>query len=266
MNSRCYIVLCLVTLSFYTPATGQKNKADVIKTYNVPLARQGVAIDSLHFYVINNTGITKHLKSNGQILTSWKEEDSIITHLNGGIIINDKLYCVNSNYPDSPMASSIEIFDSETLKHIGNHSFGILNGSLTWIAQKDGYWYATFAHYTNRGSEPGKDNSWTLLAKFDNEWRQVESWIFPKGLIDKFDSRSSSGGVIINDGRIICTSHDFHEVYVLRFPISGFTLIWDNTIPVGSFGQGIAYERIGNDEFIYGIIKKENVVVVSKIN
>lgn len=266
MNTRYYIVLFLVALTFYNVALGQKNKADIIKTYNVPLSKQGVAIDSLHFYVINNTSITKHLKSNGQMLTSWEDEDSIITHLNGGVVINDKLYCVNSNYPDSPMASSIEIFNSETLKHIGNHSFGILNGSLTWIAQKDGYWYATFAHYTHRGSEPGKDNSWTLLAKFDSEWRQVASWIFPKDLIEKFDSRSSSGGVIINDGRIICTSHDFFEVYVLRFPTKGYTLKWVDTIPVGSYGQGIAYERIGKDEFIYGIIKKEKVVVVSKIN
>jgi len=38
------------------------------------------------------------------------------------------------------------------------------------------------------------------------------------------------------------------------------------TIPVVSFGQGIACEKIGDSEFIYKIIKKENKVVVSKIN
>jgi hypothetical protein len=45
------------------------------------------------------------------------------------------------------MTSSLEIWDAATLKHIGNHSFGINWGSLTWADFCDGYWWMTFANY-----------------------------------------------------------------------------------------------------------------------
>ena len=61
------------------------------------------------------------------------------------------------------------------------------------------------------------------------------------------------------------TGHDNFETYVLEFPNKGVTLKWVDTIPVGSYGQGIAYEKDGKSEFIYGIIKKESKVVVTKI-
>jgi len=164
------------------------------------------------------------------------------------------------------MASSIEIFDPITLNHIDNHSFGIFNGSATWIDRFKGFWYVAFAHYTGRGSEPGKENSWTKLVKFDVQWRQIESWIFAKKLVERFATRSNSGGVILEDGRILCTGHDNYEIYVLEFPSKGYSLNWINTIPVGSYGQGIAYEKVDDSELIYGIIKKENKVVVTRIN
>jgi hypothetical protein len=258
--------LLFLVLTTINPALSQGNGASVIRSYDVPSSRQGVATDSLHFYVINNSNITKHLKSDGQLVGSWNDEDTLIHHLNSGIIIDELLYTVNSNYPESPMASSIEIFDPNTLEHVDNHSFGILNGSATWLADFDGYWYVAFAHYTGRGSEPGKDNSWTRLVKFDREWRQTESWIFPKDLTERFELKSNSGGVILPDGRILCTGHDNFELYVLEFPDKGYTLNWTETLAVGSFGQGIAHEKDGDVELIYGIIKKENRVVVSRIN
>lgn len=244
----------------------QNNKPEIIKEYNVPASRQAVAIDSFHFYVINNSSITKHDKSTGELVNEWSDKDSVLHHLNSGIIINGKLYCCNSNYPESPMASSIEIFDPITLEHMDNHSFGIFNGSATWLDKYEGFWYVAFAHYSGRGSEPGKDNSWTKLVKFDEQWRQIESWVFPKKLVERFATRSNSGGVILEDGRILCTGHDNYEIYVLEFPSKGYTLKWTNTIPVGSYGQGIAYEKVGDSDLIYGIIKKENKVVVTKIN
>ncbi|MFC2081117.1 hypothetical protein ACFLR8_02790 [Bacteroidota bacterium] len=244
----------------------QDERGMIIRSYDVPSSKQGVAVDSLCFYVINNSSITKHHKSDGRMLKLWEDEDTLIHHLNSGIIIDGKLYTVNSNYPDFPMASSIEIFDPESLDHINNHSFGIFNGSATWMDEHNGYWFVAFAHYTGRGSDPGKSNAWTRLVKFNREWTQLESWIFPKELISKFESRSNSGGVILSDGRILCTGHDNYEVYVLEFPQKGYTLNWTGTIPVGSYGQGIAYEKVDNSEYIYGVIKSENKVVVTKID
>ena len=244
----------------------QTKEAMIVRTYDVPSSRQGIAVDSLYFYVINNSSISKHHKEDGRMVEFWEDEDSLIHHLNSGIIIYEKLYAVNSNYPDFPMASSIEIFDPVSLKHICNHSFGIFNGSATWLDEHDGYWFVAFAHYTGRGSEPGKSNSWTRLVKFDREWKQLESWIFPKELINKFESRSNSGGLILPDGRVLCTGHDNYEVYLLEFPKMGYSLNWIDTLPVGSFGQGIAYEKTGKSEYIYGIIKGENKIVVTKID
>ena len=261
-------ILGLLLLSFFLGESllSQTREAMIIRTYDVPSSRQGVAVDSSYFYVINNSSISKHHKGDGRMVEFWEDEDSLIHHLNSGIIIDEKLYVVNSNYPEFPMASSIEIFDPMTLEHINNHSFGILNGSATWLDEHDGYWFVAFAHYTGKGSEPGKSNSWTRLVKFDREWKQLESWIFPKELINKFESRSNSGGLILPDGRVLCTGHDNYEVYLLEFPNKGYSLKWVDTLPIGSFGQGIAYEKVGQSEYIYGVIKKENKVVVSKID
>lgn len=257
--------LLLFFFVFTQALISQTRQEITIRTYDVPSSRQGVAVDSLYIYVINNSSISKHQKGDGQMVDYWEDKDSLIFHLNSGIILDGKLYTVNSNYPDFPMASSIEIFDPLTLDHIGNHSFGIMNGSATWLDQRDGYWFVAFAHYTGRGSEPGKTNAWTRLVKFDLEWRQLESWIFPEELVNKFESRSSSGGLLLPDGRILCTGHDNFEAYLLEFPDKGYTLHWTGTLPLGSFGQGIAYEKAGQTEYIYGVIKKENKVVVSEI-
>ncbi|MEM6522340.1 MAG: hypothetical protein AAF693_01055 [Bacteroidota bacterium] len=236
-----------------------------IRRYEVPSSRQGVAVDDHHFYVINNASITKHRKTNGELILQWKDITGAIEHLNSGIIIDDKLYCANSNYPKSPMASSIEIFNPNDLSHIGNHSFGIMNGSATWIDRFENYWYVAFAHYTGRGGTEAKTNAWTRLVKFDTEWRQIESWIFPEELITQFGTRSNSGGVI-HRGVIYVTGHDLKKLYQLEFPRMGYKLKWVGTYPVANEGQGIAIEVVEDKKLIYGIIKDEKVVVVSLLD
>lgn len=151
------------------------NSQDIVKVYNVPSSKQAVAVDSKYFYVINNSSITKHQKSDGLLVDSWEDKDSLIHHMNSGIIIGNKLYCINSNYPEIPMASSLEIFNPITLEHVSNHSFGILNGSATWVDRYKNYWYVAFAHYSGKDGTTGQDNAWSRLVKFDRKWRQIES-------------------------------------------------------------------------------------------
>ena len=261
-RSLLYILLAFFCVALYS----QAGSPIIVKTYQVPSSRQAVAVDSNYFYVINNSSITKHHKKDGKLVSTWEDKDSLIHHLNSGIIIDGRLYAVNSNYPQVPMASSIEIFDPVTLSHIDNHSFGILNGSATWLDEHKGFWYVAFAHYTGRGDEPGKTNFWTRLVKFDKAWRQLESWIYPNELIYNFGRMSNSGGVILPDGKILCTGHDNYELYMLEFPPKGYTLVWRDTFPVGSYGQGIACEMAGDSTLIYGVVKKENKVVVSLID
>lgn len=257
-------ILLLALIGFHALNAAAQNAVEV-KRYKVPASEQGVAVDEQHFYVINNNSITKHSKKDGTLIALWADSTGVIKHLNSGIIINRKLYCTNSNYPESPMASSIEVFDPKTLTHIGNHSFGILNGSATWIDLYEGYWYVGFAHYTGQGATESKDNTWTRLVRFDKEWRQIASWIFPQEVIEAFQTRSNSGGFIDNDGLIYCTGHDVPTLYVLSFPQMGYTLQLEDTLQVANEGQGIALDDYGPEKLVYGIIRSENAVVVSPL-
>jgi hypothetical protein len=255
-------LFCLVVLVFSVPLSAQQ----VVKEYVVPLAQQGVAVDKNFFYVVNNKSITKHNKKDGSKVAAWEDQDSRLKHMNAGIVIDGKLYCTHSNFPETPMVSSVEIFDPVKLVHTGNHSFGILNGSATWIDKYKDCWYVVFAHYSGNGGIEGRDNSWTRLVKFDRDFRQLESWTFPKELLGKFGNLSCSGGVILPDGKILCTGHDEAEIYKLGFPEKGSTLVLLETIQVGSYGQGIAWEKSGGADLIYGLIRKQKKVVVSRIN
>ncbi|XOV94980.1 MAG: hypothetical protein ACFHWX_09770 [Bacteroidota bacterium] len=236
-----------------------------IKSYKVKEAKQGVAVDVGYFYVINNSNIVKYKKGSGELIVEWLDTTHTLEHLNSGLIVGDSLLSINTNYPESPMASSLEIFDKHTLKHIGNHSFGILHGSATWVDKYQGDWYVAFAHYTGRGSTEGKDNQWTRLVKFDSQWREMEGWILPKEIVDEFDGRSNSGGVILSDGKILITGHDRPILYVLAFPEMGFTLQLVKKVPVSNEGQGIAIEEFDNDLLIYGIRRANNEVVITRV-
>ena len=100
--------------------------------FKTPEARQGVAVDADFFYTVNSTGIGKYVKKTGSPVLSWKDTTGKIIHLDGGVVIKDRLYCAHSNYPGIPMTSSIEIFSTKDLRHAGSHSFGIRYGSCTW--------------------------------------------------------------------------------------------------------------------------------------
>jgi len=235
--------------------------------FQVTEAKQAVAVDKSHFYVINNSTVQKYTKNDGKLVHSWDGSQRGIKHLNSGVVIKGKLYCANSNYPEIPMASSVEIFDAKTLQHIGNHSFGINNhGSLTWLDQKDGFWYIGFAHYGGKEASEGRDVRWTSFVKYTLDWKEVETWVFPKNIVELFTPKSNSGGAIGNDGLLYLTGHDRPEIYVMKIPSWGYTLEYVRTIPVEIHGQGIAIDRTVKDrEVVYGINRAENTVVVEDI-
>ncbi|WP_439556753.1 hypothetical protein [Dyadobacter sp.] len=238
-----------------------------LSSIQVKEAKQAVAVDGGFFYVINNSTISKYSKKTNALVKTWNGENDGIKHLNSGVVIKGKLYCANTNYPEIPMASSLEIFDVNSMEHIGSHSFGIApHGSLTWVDQKDGSWYAGFAHYGGKEASEGRDVRWTSLVRFDMEWRELESWIFPKNLIALFTPKSNSGGGWGADGSLYCTGHDRPELYVLKLPKSGYTLEHVATIPAPIEGQGIAFDHTAKGTVVlYGIKRSENVVTVSEI-
>ena len=262
----------LTALSFlmiFPFAVKCQQRVTEIRRYEIKDAThlQGAAVDGTFFYAIANATITKYRKSDGSTAGIWDgTKAGIIRHLNSGVVIENKLYCANSNFPESPMTSSIEIFDTRTMKHIGSHSFGIFAGSATWIDQKDGYWWVVFANYSGKHSAEGRDNRWTSLVKFNKDWTETESWVFPKEVLDAFAPNSNSGGNWSRDGNLFITGHDKKEMYIMKLPSMGSTLQLLETLPVINAGQAIAIDRSEKTrEIFYAVSREENAVLVEEI-
>ena len=178
----------------------------VAERFDAYYAMQGVAVGKKHFYAIENNHITKFTLA-GDSLTTWHEPDKEkIRHINSGFVRGHRLYCTHSNYPEVPMASSIEIFDTRTMQPIESISLGIDVGSCVWVTPGKNCWYAFFAHYAGSGKEPGKDVSWSQLVKFDRKWRRMQAWVLPKDIIKELDPHSLSGGVLVGD-TFYCMGH-----------------------------------------------------------
>ncbi len=236
--------------------------------FPAPEANQGVAVDGKHFYAIDNTTIGKYDKSTGKLVAKWQgDKEYPAIHFDGGVIVDGKLYLPHSNYPQSPMTSSVEIFDAATLKPVGTHSFGVNMGSLTWVDRHDGFWWAVFANYSRvfgTSQQPYGNSYWTVFVKMDDNWKVQQSWIFPNGVIKRSEPMSISGGSWGPDGRLYVSGHDHPEVYVMRLPKMGSILELVETIPLKIEGQGIAWDR-SKPGTIYGITRKSKEVVVSKM-
>ena len=241
--------------------------ANEIARWPVRGANQGVAVDDEYFYGIGNFVIVKHRKDTGDRVAEWiglKGGPTI--HLNGGHVVDGKLVLAHSNFPQLPMASSLEIFDTRNLALVGTHSFGIRLGSLTWAERKDGYWWACFANYNDNGTTPGFDNRWTYMGKFNDEWQLIESWLFPPPLVAAWGKSSCSGGSWGEDGLLYVTGHDEPELYALRLPKTGVTLEYVTMIDVPFEGQSWAWDRTAKGErVIYGISRARREVIAARI-
>lgn len=241
--------------------------ATEIGRWSVRGANQGVAVDDTFFYGIGNFVVVKHRKDTGERVGEWIGlKGGATTHLNGGHVVDGQLYLAHSNFPHLPMASSIEVFDTQTLAPVETLSLGIRLGSLTWAERRDGYWWACFANYNDKGTTPGFDNRWTYVGKFDEKWQQLESWIFPPQVVAVWGKSASSGGSWGDDGLLYVTGHDAKELYVLREPKMGVALEYVTTIDVPFEGQSWAWDRsAGAERVIYGISRASREVIVARI-
>lgn len=228
-------------------------------------ARQGVAVDAGYFYAVDNRRIGKYDRRTGARVGGWEDaQGGRFRHLDSGVVVDGRLYAAHSNYPDRPMVSSIEIWDAASMRHVASHSFGIHSGSATWIDRHDGAWWVAFANYDGEGGEPGRGVEWTVIERFDDEWRQTGGWTLPAGLITRLRPFSNSGGVWTADGRLFLTGHDDRELYVLRLPPSGSELEWVETIRGTTPGQGIAIDPAHPDT-VFGIDRAATEIVVLAI-
>ncbi|PLP58504.1 cycloisomerase [Mesorhizobium loti] len=252
------------------PPTLQGEKA---ASFVVPEARQAVAVDSSHFYAIDNQTIAKYDKKSGARVGEWVgPKDGPIIHLDSAAVVDGKLYAAHSNYPEWPMTSSVEVWDAATLKHVETFSFGIERGSLTWLDYHDGNWWGAFANYNrvfDRSPVAYGNKFNTQIVRFDRNWRVAEAWVLPAVLLDKFGDMSNSGGSWGPDGKLWISGHDLPEAYALEVPEMGSVMKWVATVPLEIAGQGLAWDR-SDPKVLFGIVrdkvKKENRVTATRIN
>jgi hypothetical protein len=258
-------------LSEYLIGTGKTVENEIehcaaIKSYPCQFARQGVAVDKKYFYAIDSRAVGKYDKNTGALVNKWVGEDNWpVIHLDSGVVVDGKLYCAHSNYPASPMVSSVEVWNTDTMKHIESHGFGIAWGSLTWVDWYDNHWWGVFANYSRifgSSQQPYGNSYWTTLIKFNDNWQFQEGFIFPEDLTEKIEPMSISGGSWGADGYLYVTGHDNPELYKVQLPEFGSELQLLNTISVANEGQGIAWDR-NNPGTIYTIDKSKREVIVS---
>jgi len=247
------LLLCGIAAgSFAKPALEQ------IGEFTVKEANQGVGVDDRHFYAVDNQVIGKYDKKTGKLVKKWEgDKKGPILHLDSALLMNGKIYAAHSNYPDWPMTSSLEIFDAETMQHVGSHSFGIQWGSLTWVDWHQDHWWMTFANYDKPygpDKTPYGRKATTQMVKFTPDFKMVEAWVLPKELLDRFEDMSNSGGSWGPDGFLYLTGHDPAELYRMRLPKAGAVLEVVDIIPMNVRGQGIAWDR-SQPGVIYGIIR-----------
>jgi hypothetical protein len=228
---------------------------------------QGAMVDETHFYGIGNHALVKHRKDTGERVAEWfGPRGGPIVHFNAGYVEDGRLVLAHSNFPQLPMASSLEIHDAGTLQPVSSHSFGIRLGSLTWAVRRGGYWWACFSNYNDNGTTPGFDQRWTYVGQYDDRWQMLQSWLFPPQVIATWGRSACSGGDWGDDGLLYVTGHDAPELYVLRLPRQGVTLEYVTTIDVPFEGQAWAWDRsLPGQRVIYGISRARQEIIAARI-
>ena len=232
--------------------------ATLDRSYDTFDAHQAVAVDKKYFYVVDNRTITKHDRATGKPLLQFVgDDDGPIIHMDSAVVVGDRLYTAHSNYDTTPEKSSIEVYDTRTMRHVGTFGFGIYRGSLTWLDRHDGAWWAGFANYDevpDGQTEPYGKTDNTQIVKMDDKFQVVESWTIPQPILDRFKPMSNSGGSWGPDSRLWLTGHDLDEAYVMNVPKAGPDLEWVATVKLPSVeGQGIAWDRSGGRPTLWAI-------------
>lgn len=214
----------------------------VIRQIPAEEAWQGVASDGRHVYAIDNRRIGKYRIADGVRVAEWRGDPALIPHLNSCTIARRRLVCASSNYPAVPQASSVEFFDPRTVRHVGSHSFGIAEGSLTAFDWHRGSWWAVFAHYDGKGGVPGVDHRHSQLVQFDAAFRPMQRWTFPAAVLERMKPYSASGASWSAAGQLAISGHDRPEIYLLMLPAAGSMLRLDGIVDIASEGQAIDWD------------------------
>lgn len=239
-------------------------KPEEVMRFKADEARQGVAADQRYVYVNANSTIGKYDKRSGKKIASWSGDPALFVHMNSCAVVKVQLICAASNYPQVPMASSVETFDTRTLRHISSRSLGPGKGSLTWLDWHRGHWWAMFAHYDGKGGEAGRDHKHSVLVRYDSKFAEQGSWLLPTSVLERLAPYSSSGGSWRSDGLLYITGHDRRELYALQLPEAGSTLRHVATLPMATPGQAIDWDPT-DERLIWSVERPTSEVVAARI-
>lgn len=242
----------------------QQLAAEEVRRWPAPEARQGVAVDADHFYAVVNSRIGKYRKVDGVKVAEWVGDRISIRHLNSCVVDGVELVCANSNYPQTPMASSVEIFDTATLRHLRSVPLGVRDGSLTVVERRGDRWWAIFANYDDPRSYLGRTHRDTKVVQFNDGWAEVGGYALPDSVLERVAPNSISGGSFGADGLLYLTGHDAGEIYVLRTPAQGPVLEHVATIAAPIEGQAWAWDRSA-ERTLYAIRRSAGHVVVVQV-
>ncbi|WP_417486250.1 hypothetical protein [Maricaulis sp.] len=236
-------------------------QAETLQSFPAVEAGQGAAVDDTHFYAIVNFAIGQYDRESGERVGGWiGPRRGLIGHLNSCFEEEGRLYCANSNHPEVPMASSVEVFETEGLTHVDSHSLGLMDeGSLTWFDHYRDGWIVGFAHYNDETGEPFKSNAYGGVHTFDAQWRRTGGWRLPPALIERMAPQAASGGAIGSDGLLYVFGHHVPELYVLARPAMGPTLLHVATIELDAEGQAFAFDP-ADDRVIWAISRPNREV------
>ncbi len=227
-------------------------------------ARQGVVSDGRHLFAIDNATIAKLDRHTGAVVARWTGDPALFRHMNSCIALKEKLVCAASNYPRTPMASSVEWFDTRTMTHVASRSLGPGRGSLTWLDWHDGSWWACFANYDGKGGDAGRDHRSTTIVRYGADFSEQGAWLLPDSVLERMAPYSSSGGVWGRDGYLYMTGHDRPELYVLKLPEAGSELQHVGTTAIPTNGQAIAWDP-KEDRVLWSIERSTRSIVASRI-
>ena len=240
-------------------------QAAIAERIAAPEARQGVAAGQRVVYAVSNHEIGEYDKKTGKLLRHWEGDPVRFKHMNSCTLVSHDLVCAASNYPDSPMRSMAELFDTRTLTHRKTVPLDGFPGSLTVLTRHRDHWWAVFANYDGRGSVAGRNHRDTLLVELDPDFHEIRRFHFPASVLDRFAPRSCSGAQWGRDGLLYVTGHDRPELYAIRVPEKGTDLEHVATYAIPTNGQAIDWDPVQPD-LLWSIERSTQEMVASRVD
>jgi hypothetical protein len=219
-----------------------------VASFFAPEAYQAAAADDDFIYAIEDTSIAKYSRRSFKLIA---KSTGTAHHLNSGFVWEGKVYCAHTT-PHGE--SEIMTLDPVTMvvgkfKDLSDHP-----GKITWVVRDAKFWWINFAFY-------GSDNASTYLAKFDEEWRELGRWYYPREVVSDLRRQSISGGVVLNS-IVLATGHDKKVIYEMKFPAQGQVLQFVDAIPSPFPGQGLATDPVSDS--LVGIDRDRHEVVFAR--